>query len=91
MAKGQSVRSMGWAFGVVRLKHSRSRPAVGRSMRGRGRVVFEMGGEAGWEGRAKMRRVRRRGFVKGERPLEAIARCCFVREMRDSRSDGDDS
>lgn len=59
---GQSVGSTGWAFGVVRLKHSRSRPAV-REGRGRGRgclwVVFVGGRGKGVveAGRAE-RRVR---------------------------------
>lgn len=47
--------------------------------------------EAGWEGREKMRRVRRRGLERGEGRLEAIVRCGVAKDMRGSRSDTDDS
>ena len=85
MAIGQSGSSTVWAFGVVRLKHSRSRPAV----RERGgevrvvRVVVEFGivekkggggmRKAGWGehgGKRVRRRRRRRRGRKGGRERE---------------------
>lgn len=59
MVWGQSARSTGWAFGVVRLKHSRSRPAV-KGRRGRVVVVFDAIGVVGKERRGGGRKVRRR-------------------------------
>lgn len=88
MAVGQSGSSTVWAFGVVRLKHSRSRPAV-RERGGEVRVVrvvvvvvefviVKRGGggmrEAGWgeHGGSRVRRRRRR--KKGRRERERRSR-----------------